>query len=109
MCSFSFSDIGALFYEWTRAADHIVQIRAGRNHGIHGIFLLDMEIDQRRAGIISRGFQCGADFGARAHRHSLNAEGFCELCEIWADDWRGGVAAVVEKLLPLSDHAEIAV
>ena len=36
------------------------------HHGIDGVFLLDVEIDQRGARIISRGFERGTNFGARA-------------------------------------------
>ena len=51
VCSFSPSLIARPFHQRRGTANHGVQIRARRHHGIDRVFLLDAEIDERRAGL----------------------------------------------------------
>src|SRR5438046_147267 len=92
-----------------RAANHIAQGSARCNHGIYGIFLLDAEIDQHGFVRFARGAYDRHDFSALGDTFTADAEGIGERGKVRRDQGSSDVALVVEELLPLADHAEIAV
>src|SRR5437588_12753938 len=49
--------VGGGFHDWTWPPNHIVQGCAGCDHGVDGIFLLDLEVKQHRSVVIA----CRAD------------------------------------------------
>ena len=96
----------------TRAGplDHVVQRRARRHHRVDRVFLLDAEIHHHRAG--RRRARAAAHRPcrrARVTRIARQAVRVGELDVIGRRHRRGGVAAIVEELLPLPHHAEVAV
>src|SRR5436190_2017582 len=46
--------IKLVLHQRARPADHVLQIRAGRHHRVHAVFLLDAEVDDRRAPLGAR-------------------------------------------------------
>src|SRR5713101_5348871 len=92
-----------------RPADHVAQGSARGNHGVDGIFLLDAEIDQHGFVRFARGADGGHHFSPLGNALAADAEGIRERGKIRRDERSGHVALVVEELLPLADHAEIAV
>src|SRR3974390_951975 len=58
---------------------------------------------------VARGRDRGYNFLAAHHAFAANPEGICKRNEIGSNKRCGHVPLVVEKLLPLADHAEIAV
>ena len=92
-----------------RAANHFVQRSAGGNHRIDRIFLFDAEIDEHGFLGFARGANGGSDIAARGDALAADAEGVGQRREIRRDERSGDVALVVEKFLPLANHAEKAV
>src|SRR6185369_1298859 len=45
--------IRCCFYDWARPANHLVQIRSGRNHWIDRVFLFDAEVQQNWTVVLS--------------------------------------------------------
>src|SRR5579859_230047 len=93
----------------TRAANHFVERGACRNHRIDRIFLLDAEVDQNGFRGFARGANGGEHIRARGDTFAANAEGVGQCREIGRNERCGDVALIVEKFLPLADHAKIAV
>src|SRR5262245_11601777 len=87
-----------------RPADHLVEIRPGRHHRVHGIFLLDAEVDERRPTVPAGRHDRAFDVAPLIDRSCLNAERFAQLHEIRSSDWRRGVALLVEELLRSEEH-----
>src|SRR5215468_2564612 len=105
------SSVSSGFHNWMRRRppDHLVEIRPGRHHRVHGIFLLDAEVDERRPTVPASRHDRAFNVAPLVDRSCLNAERFAQLHEIRSSDWRRGVALFVEELLPLPHHPEIAV
>ena len=95
--------------ERTGPADHVVEVRAGRDHRVDAVFLLDAEIDDDGARRGARARDGAFDLFALGDAQAGQAVRLGELHEVGAAQRRRGVAAVVEELLPLPDHAEVAV
>ena len=89
--------------------NHRVQIRARRHHRIDAVFLDHAKINQDRFWIGVRGLHRRDYLFAPRHALRRNAVRCGEFAEIWTENRRGGVAALVEKFLPLAHHAQIAV
>src|SRR6266536_528568 len=70
--SMFFSFVGSGLNDLTRAANHLVQCRPGRDHRIDGIFLFNFEIDQRRTIVLARRLHGGHDLGTLGNRHAPN-------------------------------------
>src|SRR5919198_804534 len=81
--SIRLSVLGCL-HNWTGAANHVVQIGAGRHHRVHRIFLLHLKIDQHRTSMLA-GFADGRDhLGALPHSTGAHTESIRQLDEIRA-------------------------
>src|SRR6202034_1429205 len=93
----------------TWAADHLMAGRAGGDHGVDRIFLFDEEIDEERAVMAARGLYGGFEVASVADDYAGNAVSVGELDEVRADQRGRFIVALVEELLPLADHAQIAV
>src|SRR6185312_10301087 len=91
------------------AADHLVQGGAGRDHGVDAVFFLDVEVEEVGAARGARGGDGGDDLAAFADVRTGDAVRGGEGDEIRREDGRGGVVLLVEGLLPLAHHAEVAV
>src|SRR3954462_12007786 len=83
-----------------RPANHWVQVGAGRNHRVDGVFLLDPEIDDDRAGMRARLVDSRGDLAALTAADPANAERLGKLDEVRSGQRRRGIAAFVEELLP---------
>src|SRR5579859_4883440 len=93
----------------SRAANHFVERGACRNHRIDRIFLLDAKVDQNGFRGFARGANGGEHLRARGDAFAANAEGVGQSREIGRNERGGDVALIVEKFLPLADHAEITI
>src|ERR1035438_7962178 len=91
------------------SASHWVHCRASRNHRVYPIFLFEQEIDQESAGRQTRLVDGGFDVSPCADSASGDAMCLGKLDEIGTDQRRRFIVALVEELLPLAHHAEIAV
>ena len=89
--------------------DHVVQRRARRHHRVDGVFLLDAEVHDHGAGRGARVLQGIRHVGAPRDANAGQAVRIGELDVVGRRHRRGGVAAIVEELLPLPHHAEVAV
>src|SRR6266581_3064537 len=98
-----------VFHKRAGPANHLVQRSAGGNHRVDGIFLLDAEIEKSRFGDFARGTDCGNDFAAGRYALAADAKRVGESGKVRRDERRGDVTLVVEELLPLANHSEIAV
>src|SRR5437868_1095003 len=96
-------------YQWTRTANHLVQSCSAWHHREYRVLLFHHEIDQRSAAALSRFANRRRDLISTARRDSKKSEGLSEFGEIWAHQWRCGIATVVEELLPLPHHSQISV
>ena len=86
-----------------------MQCGAGGNHRVNRLFLFDHEVEQECAGA-ERASSTAAATSARVRTVSpANAVRVGQLDEVGADQRRGFVVALVEKLLPLAHHAQVAV
>src|SRR5271155_5003066 len=90
-------------------ADHFVQGFAGRDHWVDGVLLFYKEVDEEGSIVRTGGFDGRFELAAGADGYAGDAVSVGELDEVGADEWRGFVVALVEKFLPLTDHAEVAV
>src|ERR1700712_4087780 len=61
--------------------NHFVQVGAGRNHRIDGVFLLDPEVDERAAFTARFGNHRG-EIGPPGDRCRPDAEGLAQLLEV---------------------------
>src|SRR5712692_959661 len=77
------------FDDGTRPPDHVVQGRTGCNHGIDGIFLLDLEVEQHRPVMIARRPHRGQHLRALTYCHAADAVGFRQFHEIGIQQRRG--------------------
>src|SRR5271165_7194889 len=89
--------------------DHFMQRRARRHHRIDRIFLLDLEIDQHRAVMLPRRAYGWDHVAALVADDAADAVGLAKLFEIRAEQRSGFVIPLVEELLPLAHHTQIAV
>src|SRR5579872_2585807 len=87
--------------------NHFVQRSTRSDHGINGIFLLHLEIDQHRAIVGSSGANGGHYIRTLVAHDALDAVGRAQLGEIRAQKWGSFVVAIIEEFLPLSNHAEV--
>src|ERR1043166_5743603 len=97
------SRIGARFRDWARAPDHLVQRRSGGHHRVHGVFLLDLKIDDDGFTRTAGRFDGGNDVGTTPHRKPAEPVRLRQLDEVRTEQRRRGIAALVEELLPLAD------
>src|ERR1700756_5303487 len=86
-----------------------MQSRSAGHHWKYRVFLFHHEIDQRSASALSRFTNRGRNLVSSACREPEQSEGLSELGEVRTQERCRGIAAVVEKLLPLPDHAQISV
>src|SRR3989440_8647408 len=104
--SSSGSRVGSRLEHGTGAADHVAQVRVGRDHRVDAVLLLDAEIDHRRAGS-GAGLRDGAlDLLALRDAQTQKAVRLGELDEVGAEQRSGDVTAAVEELLPLPHHPQ---
>src|SRR5713101_3804969 len=101
--------VGTRFEHRGGAADHVAQVRVGRDHRVDAVFLLDAEIDHGRARGFLRPRDRALDLLAGGDAQAEKPVGLGQLDEVGADQRRGHVAAAVEELLPLPDHPQVAV
>src|SRR5580704_19112592 len=98
------------FDEWIiGAANHFVERCAGGNHWVDGIFLLDAEVDEYRFAGLARGANRREYIATLGDALAADSESVRQRCKIGRDQRRGDITLIVEKFLPLTDHAEIAV
>src|SRR6266550_1046197 len=91
------------------APDHRVEIGAGGDHRVHAVFLLDAEINHRRALGLARALDDLLEAGTVVDAQAEQAMRLRNLDEVGAAERRRRVPALVEELLPLPHHPEITV
>src|ERR1700681_572667 len=87
-------------------ANHFVKRCAGGDHWIDGIFLLDAEVDENGFLGFARGANGREHIAARSDALAADAESVRQRGKIRRYERRGHVTLIVEKFLPLADHAE---
>jgi hypothetical protein len=94
-----------------RTQDHVLVGSAGRDHGEHVLVLVDFRIDDARAVPVRQGFLEHPPQVRRAlDPEPLGSVGLGDLHEVRvAHEVHAGEAVLVEQVLPLPDHAEVAV
>src|SRR6185437_15856405 len=97
------------FNDGTGPPDHIVQRSTGRNHRVHRVFLLYLEVDQHGAVVLARRPHRRQHLRALGNGHAADAVSLGQFHEIGVQQRRGFIVALVEKFLPLTHHAEEAV
>src|SRR6202022_3234649 len=97
------------FDNGTGPPDHIVQGGARRHHGVDGVLLFYLEVEQYRPVVIARLAHRGQDLRTLSYGHTPDAVSLRHFHEIRIQQRRGLVVALVEKFLPLADHSQIAV
>src|SRR6266849_1806602 len=90
-------------------ANHVVQRRARRDHGVDRVFLFHTEVDQHRAIVLTGGANGGHNLRTLAHGHAADSVGLAEFGEVGVEQGRCLVVLLVEEFLPLANHAEISV
>src|ERR671917_1853787 len=89
--------------------DHLVDAHARRDHGVDVLLRVDVEVQDHAPVPLLGPPDRALHVVALAHRAPGQAVGRRELLVVRACYGRLRVAAVVEELLPLADHAEVAV
>src|SRR5919112_279853 len=89
--------------------DHLVDAHAGRYHGVHVGLGVYVKVQDRTPFLPLRPRYGFLDVTARFHRTSGEPVGRRHLLVARPRDRRLRVATVVEELLPLAHHAEVAV
>src|SRR5215203_1714366 len=89
--------------------DHLVDRHTRWNHGVHVRLRVDVEVEEGAPFLLVRPPDSVHDAVALADGASREAVSGGEPFVVRARYWRLGVAAVVEELLPLADHPEVAV
>src|SRR5215467_12613114 len=98
--------LGRRFNQWiVRTANHVVQRRAGRNHRVNRVLLFDAKIDQDGVLRFARRANRRDNVAASSYAFAPNAESICQRGEIGSDERRRNIALVIEKFLPLANHA----
>src|SRR5829696_703696 len=95
--------LGAIFL------DHLVHAHAARDHRIHVRLWVYVKVQDGAALLLLGPPNRRLDVVALAHSPAAQAVGGGEPLVVRPRDGRLGVAAVVEELLPLAHHAEVAV
>src|SRR5215213_5869194 len=95
--------LGAIFL------DHLVDAHAARDHGVHVRLGVYVEVKNDATVLLLRTPDGGLYVIALPYGPAAQPVGGGELLVVWTRDGRLGVAAVVEELLPLAHHAEVAV
>src|SRR5207302_961633 len=103
------SRVGPRLEHGRGAADHVAQVRVGRDHRVDAVFLLDAEIDDRRARSFAGARDRASDFLPRGDAQAAEPVRLGELDEVRAAQRGRDVAAAVEELLPLPHHPKKAV
>src|SRR5262245_30858931 len=86
-----------------------MQVRSCSDHGINRILLLDAEVNQYRAWMLAGLLHDGNHAFAFADACRTKAVGVSHLREIRIHQWGRSITLLVEELLPLADHAQVAV
>src|SRR5215213_6700136 len=89
--------------------DHLVDRHARWDHGVHVRLRVDVEVEEGAPFLLVRPPDSVHDAVSLADGASREAVSGGEPFVVRARYWRLGVAAVVEELLPLADHPEVAV
>src|SRR5215208_5943653 len=89
--------------------DHLVDGHARRDHGVHVGLRVDVEVEHGAPFLLLSPPDGLLDAVALADRTPREAIGGGESFVVWPGYGRLGVTAVVEELLPLADHPEVAV
>src|ERR687893_590201 len=89
--------------------DHLVDGHTRGDHGVDVRLGVDVEIQDGAAFLLLRPSNRCLDVVALADGAPGEPVGGGELLVVWPGYGRLGVAAVVEELLPLSDHPEVTV
>src|SRR5215213_514283 len=89
--------------------DHLVDGHARRDHGVHVGLRVDVEVEHGAPFLLLSPPDGLLDAVALADRTPREAIGGGESFVVWPRYGRLGVTAVVEELLPLADHPEVAV
>src|SRR6266545_2672733 len=92
-----------------RLLDEVGVRAAGRHDRPHVRVALDAQVEDGRAGMAARRLERGDEFVALLDARAEDAVGLRDLHVVGARDRRLRDPAVEEQLLPLPDHAEIAV
>src|SRR5271157_1930752 len=100
--------LGAL-HERARPPDHLVQSCPSRHHGIHRILLLYLKVDQHRPVVLARHLDRRHHLRALGDHRAADAISLGQLGELRIQQRGRLVVALVEELLPLADHSQIAV
>src|SRR5918998_3895567 len=95
--------LGAIFL------DHLVYAHAARDHGVDVRLGVYMEVEDDATRLPLRPPHDCLDVVALAHRLAAQAVRGGELLVVGASYGRLRVAAIVEELLPLAHHTEVAV
>ncbi len=100
---------GNLYGLWL-AEDHFVDRAACRNHRVNVFEGGNHYVEQVRPGGVDGFFESGAEFFGLGDGFAFEAVSAGELRRLWeAVEGDLAQAVVVEELLPLADHAEVAV
>src|ERR671910_3722605 len=89
--------------------DHLVDRHAGGDHGVHVGLRVDVEVQESASLLFLRPPDGLTDVVALPNGASREPVGGGKLLVVRARNGRLGVAAVVEELLPLADHPQVAV
>src|SRR5215218_10835846 len=95
--------LGAIFF------DHLVHAHAARDHGVHVRLRVYVEVQDGEPRLLLSPTDRRLDVVALPDGPAAQAVRSGELFVVGTGDGRLGVAAVVEELLPLAHHAEVAV
>src|ERR1700722_11197763 len=97
------------FNQRTGTTNHGVKVSARRHHGEDRVLLFHAEVDYVGTPMLAGLADRWNDRGSPANRSTLQVERLSKFHKVRAVQRRSLVAAFVEKLLPLPDHAQIAV
>ena len=90
------------------AADHFVEGGSGGDHGVDAVFFFYLEVDEGGLPLVRALVTVGMT-SVRLLTWRRRCRGQRLEDEVGREDGRRGVVLVVERLLPLADHAEEAV